>query len=223
MRFLLPILGLVAAGCAATAPSAAKTVDVLDFIVGAPALWPRHGEPNHHQHQNLDRDRVCWTKYTLPWSYECWRWDDHAVYHAVDHAIDGARRWEHYTFTDGRWLPRRLTVGEVWSLDVSDNRIRWFDAECNAQPERPFPYRVRAWVDPAVDAGGDLHVRDVLVLQYQPYDPNNPDVGGPETFYFARGAGWYRWTRADGAGVTFNLLGGVARQPAPLCARDFQR
>ena len=38
-------------------------------------------------------------------------------------------------------------------------------AECNAQPERPFPYRVRAWVDPAVDAGGDLHIRDALVLQ----------------------------------------------------------
>ena len=197
-------------------------IDVLDYVVGDATLWPRHGEPNHYQHQHVESQRVCWTKYTLPWSFECWRWDGAFVYHDVDHAIDGgARRWEHYVFSDGRWLPRYITSGTVWTLDVAANRIRWVDADCQAQPERDFPYRVRAWVTPAVAAGGDLGVRDVLMLEYEPYNPLDPQAGRPEQFYFAKGAGWFKWTRADGAGVTFNRLGGVARRPTPLCARDF--
>jgi hypothetical protein len=214
------LLALLAAGCAVT-PSSIETIDVLEFVVGDPALWPRHGDPNHHQHQNLEPDRVCWTKYTLGWSFECWRWDGAYVYHEVDHAIDGARRWEFYTFSDGRWLPRRLTVGADWTLDVTNNRIRWVDADCRALPERTFPYRLRAWVELGVEVGGDLGVRDVVVLEYHPYDPQRPAAGNAERFYFAKGAGWYRWTRADGARVTFDRVGGVARPPTPLCARDF--
>jgi hypothetical protein len=90
----------------------------------------RFGPTNHHQHQNLESDRACWTKYTLGWSYECWRWDDHYLYHAVDHAIDGARRWEFYVFTDGRWMPRRLRKDETWTLELLDNRLTWYDAQC---------------------------------------------------------------------------------------------
>jgi len=217
------MLMLILVGCASpTQPTVAtETVDVLDYVIGDPALWPRHGEPNHHQHQNLEPNRVCWTKYTLGWSYECWRWDDYQMYHDVDHAIDG-RRWEYYRFTDGRWLPRHLVSGTVWTLDVATNRIRWVDAECQAQPDRDFPYKLRAWLEPAVATGGDLGVRDVLVLEYEPYDSRNPQMEHPERFYFAKGAGWYRWTGADGSGVTFNRVGGVARTPTPLCARDFQ-
>jgi hypothetical protein len=150
-----------------TSPSQpANAEDVLEYIVGDPALWPRHGAPNHHQHQNLEASRVCWTKYTLGWSFECWRWDDAYVYHEVDHAID-ARRWEFYTFSDGRWLPRRITPGVVWTLDV-DTEIRWFDADCAPLPVRPVSYRVRAWLAGSQETGGDLGIRDVLILEYQP-------------------------------------------------------
>lgn len=212
---------LTASACAGPMEPSPDTVDVLEFLIGDAALWPRHGEPNHYQHQIVDgaARRISWTKYTLPWSFETWRWDEEFVYHEVDHAIDG-RRWEHYTFSDGRWLPRRLPRGQPWRLDLPANRIRYFDAECVAQPERPFPYRVAAWLEAAADAGGDLGVREQLVLEYQPYDPANPTAGSAERFYFARGAGWFKWSRGDGAQVTFNRLGGVARQPTPWCERD---
>ena len=78
--------------------------------------------------------------HTLGWSYECWRWDDDYVYHAVDHAIDGARRWEFYVFSDGRWMPRRLRKGETWTLELVDNRLTWYDAQCNPLPQQAAPY-----------------------------------------------------------------------------------
>jgi hypothetical protein len=209
----------VATSCASSpaAPSGSESIDVLDFVVGEPALWPRMGD--QYQHQIVEPSRVCWTKYTLGWMYECWRWDGDWIYHDVDHAID-ARRWEYYTFSDGRWLPRRLAVGTVWSLDLPANRIRWVDADCQPQPEQASPYRVRAWFEPSIDAGGDLGRRDAVVLEYQP-DPEHAAPGTAERFYFARGAGWFLWTRGDGARVAFNRIGGIARLPTPLCARDF--
>ena len=136
---------MLSAVACATAPSNTATIDVLDYVVGAPDTWPRFGPTNHHQHQNLESDRACWTKYTLGWSYECWRWDDDYVYHAVDHAIDGARRWEFYVFSDGRWMPRRLRDGETWTLEILDNRLTWYDAQCNPLPQQAAPYRVRLW------------------------------------------------------------------------------
>lgn len=207
------------AGCAQppAAPSAAAAaVDVLDYVIGSPDTWPRHGEPNHHQNQSVETNRVCWNKYTLPWSYECWRWDGNAIYHDVDHAIDGARRWEFYRFDDGHWLPRRIRQGEVWSMDVQTT-LHWFNAACEPLEPRPAAYRVRAWLDGLKDAGGDLGARDTLVLEYTP----NLDATVVERFLFAKGAGWYAWERSDGARVTFNRLGGVVKQPSPLCERDF--
>jgi hypothetical protein len=200
------------------APSSTlAAVDVLDYVIGAPDTWPRHGEPNHHQDQTVESNRVCWNKYTLPWSYECWRWDGSAIYHDVDHAIDGARRWEFYRFDDGHWLPRRIRPGDVWSMDVHTT-LHWFNASCEPLEPRRVTYRVRAWLDGPKDAGGDLGVRDTLVLEYT---PSLDQPMAPERFYFAKGAGWYAWKRGDGAGVTFNRFGGVSRQPSPLCERDF--
>src|SRR5262249_55261458 len=100
------------AGCAApamTSPSMAasdeRRIDVLDYVIGDAGLWPRRG--SHGQNQIVDRGRqeVCWTKYGNPRRFECWRWDDQFVYHAVDHALDGDSE-ESYTLTDGRWMPR---------------------------------------------------------------------------------------------------------------------
>ena len=44
-------------------------------------------------------------KYGNPRRFECWRWDDRFIYHAVDHGLDGDSN-ESYMFTDGRWLAR---------------------------------------------------------------------------------------------------------------------
>jgi len=213
MRPLI-FVAVLAAGCggrlAPSAPTAA-TVDVLDFLIGDASLWPRVG--NHSQNQFVDAPRreVCWVKYANPRTFECWRWDDQYIYHVVDHAIDG-NTGESYHFSDGRWLPRQLNG--VWSLDVAANQITWFDPSCavNAARSGRFPYRQRAWIESAVDAGPQIGRRDTLVLEYQPYDPAG-SAGEAEYFYFARGAGWFEWDR----GATrdrFNVVGGPARSPA---------
>jgi len=210
--FLMTAVGCAGApGPAATAPSAVRAFDVLDFLVGDAQLWPRVGSFSQNQFVDRDRRQVCWVKYANPRRFECWHWDDEYVYHDVDHAIDGDSP-ESYHFTDGRWMPRHLDGGE-WRLDVSDNHIVWFDGDCRVTPSRSgtFPYRQRAWIEKQRDAGADLGVREVLVLEYQPYDP----VGQPgpaEQFYFARGAGWYEWDRAP-AHVVFNRVGGPSVLP----------
>jgi hypothetical protein len=213
VRVAVAILPLVAAGCVIlTSPSRSRPVDVLDFVIGDPASWPRIG--SHSQNQIVDRARreVCWVKYANPRTFECWRWDDQFVYHEVDHGIDG-NTGESYSLVDGRWMPRYLTDG--WTLFVSTH-IVWFDARCafSATRSGPFRYRQRAWIELNRNGGGDIGIRDVLVLEYAPEDPAG-GPGAPETFYFARGLGWYEWARGD-VRRAFNRFGG----PAPPLARD---
>ena len=208
------LLALLCCGrCASpTAPSA--TVDVLSYVIGDAALWPRVG--NHGQNQVIDpiRQEVCWTKYANPRRFECWRWDDSYVYHAVDHALDGDIN-DSYSFTDGRWMPRQISAGATaaspWSLDVAQNRITWYDPSCRIDPARShiFPYRLRAWIERGVDGGGSLGTRDALVFEYEPYDPASPVPKQRERYYFGLGAGWYRWERA-GVVDLFNRVGGPA-------------
>jgi hypothetical protein len=211
-RFLLLTAVLASCpGCAsATRPSpiSSTLVDVLPYLVGDRETWPRYGSQWQHQIADLSRQQVCWTKYGNPAMFECWRWDDQWVYHVIDHGLDGGRGGS-YRFTDARWMPRRVPASG-WSLDLPANRVRRFDATCREDPARAeaFPYRVRAWHEPQVDIGGDLGVRDVIVLEYQTYQPGEAVSGLAERFYLARGAGWYLWTRGDGVRVAFTRRGG---------------
>lgn len=201
----------LACGCAAcsgpSAPSRRSGVDVLQFLIGDPQLWPRQGDLSQHQVVDYARREVCWPKHANPRFFECWRWDDDYVYHAVDHGVDG-NTGVSYRFDDGRWMPRYFD-GAPWQLDVS-TRIVWFDPSCGLDGGRsgPFRYHQRLWLEPGRDGGGDIGRRETLVLEYAPEDP----AGGPtapEHFYFGRGAGWYEWTRGD-IRKAFNRVGGVA-------------
>jgi hypothetical protein len=211
------VLAIVLFSCCASPAAPASTldrIDVLDFLLGDAALWPRVG--NHSQNQIVDaaRREVCWVKYANARRFECWRWDEQYVYHAVDHALDGNSD-DSYRFTDGRWLPRFVrsdaTAASPWTIDVSDNQIVWFDPSCRIDPARShlFPYRMRAWIEPRVDAGPDLGTRDTLVFEYEPYDPAAASPGQRERYSAARGAGWYRWERAGFIDM-FNRVGGPA-------------
>lgn len=197
--------------CSCTQPTSpsipAPLVQVLDYLIGDQTLWPRVGDHSSNQIVDMERGEVCWVKYANAQRFECWRWDDEFIYHAVDHAIDGNSA-ESYSFTDGRWLPRRFSG--TWSLDVPLNRLIWFDPPCRfaADKSHVFPYRQRAWLEAGRNAGGDLGVRDTLVLEYAPYDPVSGRTN-PERFYFALGAGWYEWQRGA-KGTVFNRLGGPA-------------
>src|SRR4051812_22473834 len=214
------VLFATAACAAPVMPSAAavgRQVDVLDYVLGDAALWPRRGGQAQNQIVDRSRQEVCWTKYANPQRFECWRWNDQYVFHAVDHALDGNTS-DSYMFTNGRWLPRFVpasaTAASPWTLDVGDNSVVWFDGTCNVVPSRShiFPYRLRAWIEPQVDGGGDIGVRQTLLFEYEPYDPANPTGPvTPERYHFARGAGWYRWERV-GSVVLFNRLGGPPTQ-----------
>jgi hypothetical protein len=172
----------------------------LTYLVGDASTWPRSGSHGQNQLVDLSRREVCWVKYGNPRRFECWRWDDHFIYHAVDHALDGDSS-ESYMFTDGRWIERFIPVVSSaalpWSVDVGSNQLVWFDAACHvdAAKSHAFPYRQRAWFEPQRDAGGTLGVRDTLVLEYQPYDPAGHS-GAAEHFYFGLGVGWYEWERS---------------------------
>jgi hypothetical protein len=202
----------VAACRAPSAPSPGGRIDLLAYVVGDAAMWPRTG--NHSQNQVVDaaRQEVCWVKYANPRTFECWRWDDNFIYHVVDHGVDG-NTGESYSFADGRWMPRYFD-GD-WRLDVS-TRIVWFDPSCRVETTRSgsFRYHQRVWREPLRAAGGDLGTRDTIVLEYAPEDPaGGPTV--PEYFYFGRGVGWYEWTRGAARSL-FNQFGG----PAPGVARN---
>jgi len=190
-----------------------ETVDVLDFIIGAVDEWPRVGDQALHQVVDWNARQVCWAKYANPSMFECWGWDDEWVYHLVDHALDG-NSGESYRFTDGRWLPRTLPRSGVWTMDVPNNRIRWFTALC-AEIRGPqgirvdsgpnlFPISLRAWFETR-DAGA-LGVRDVLILASAPHAPGRTSAS-EERFYMARGAGWYRWDGVLGS-RSFDRRGG---------------
>jgi len=202
-------------------------VDVLDFLVGDDATWPRMGSQQQDQFVDAERQEICWVKYGRASMFECWRWDDDYVYHNVDRALDGDRAGQSYHFTDGRWLPRRLS--RPWQLDMADNRLRWYLADCTGVrgPEGVtiddgppvFPYLVKAWLEPAQDLGGDLGTREVLVLEYAPHGVGESPRGTPERFRFARGAGWFEWSRGAIV-VKFDRLGGPDLIPTEprLCA-----
>jgi hypothetical protein len=229
ITFILPATAALFSACshplAPTASGSPTTqVDALEFVIGDAGLWPRTG--SQFQHQLVDRTRreVCWVKYGLPFMFECWRWDDEWIYHVVDHALDRDRVGESYVLTDGRWLPRMLVPGQVWTLDAPSNRIRWFLRDCSEAPPGLregipgtglFPYRMSAWLEPARHLGGYLGTREVLVLAYAPYAPGRPPSDG-ERFLFGRGAGWYRWER-DGNISTFADRGGVVVNRTASC------
>src|SRR5262245_53545374 len=170
------VVAVVCAGCGTPAapapPPAGGSVDVLAYLVGDARVWPRTGSFSQNQVVDYQRREVCWVKYANPRTFECWRWDDRFIYHVVDHGIDG-NTGESYSFVDGRWMPRYFE-GE-WRLDVA-TAIVWFDPACrvNAARSGPFRYHQRMWRETR-DAGGDLGVRDTLVLEYAPEDP----AGGP--------------------------------------------
>jgi hypothetical protein len=208
-------------GAGITSPIVAQ-VDVLEFLIGQDHLWPRSGSQKQDQYVDLISQKVCWNKYGQVSKFECWSWDAVEIKHIIDHAVDASE--ESYSFTIGTWLPRKLAEGEVWTKDVAENRIQWFDRNCvktfgpqgmKVDSGLPiFPYRLSARIEAGVFISKDLGTRDVLILDYIPYAPNGTS-GSLERFYFARGAGWYRWTR-NHFDVRFDLIDSSSPKLIPI-------
>ena len=139
-------------------------------------------------------------KYGNARRFECWRWDDQFIYHAVDHGLDGDSN-ESYTFTDGRWLARYLPAGATasapWVMDVPQNQMVWFDAACRVDPARShaFPYRQRAWFEPRRDAGPDARRARHAGPRVSAVRSGRRDRRR-RALLFRLGAGWYEWERS---------------------------
>jgi hypothetical protein len=77
-----------------------------------------------------------------------------------------------------------------------------------------YPMAQRAWFD-TLDAGRELGVREVLIMSTASYVPGKAP-GAPEKFYFAHGAGWYKWESVRGTRL-FDRKGGPTVPIAAGC------
>lgn len=189
-------------------------LDLLPFLVGDNARWPRHG--SHDMDQRWDGRDLWLIKFGHPDHWEHWILDGDSFYLQEDRSQSGAGD---YSFHPGRWFPRTMSLGQ--SIDAPDNVIQEYDPQtCAIKPAtRTFPYRLRflqAWT--RISLGGDIGTLDghgaavAVLLEYNP----GGDRDTRETGLYALGWGIVRWqdiSEATGEVLnetTFNVLGGVA-------------
>jgi len=186
-------------------PHDGSLYDLLAFIIGDPDTWPRVG-PTHPMHQALGPQPGLFhyvkfgTSLPAPYvpgeAYETWAHDEHWIYHLEDASS------EPYHFSDPRWFPRRMAIGEDRGFDTGWHEIvSTYRVGC-AQRRRDHLLR-RQWVHAVYDRyywGEDLGERATAVIVYDPAASQVIDgvrVGVPgrniELGYYALGAGSVRW------------------------------
>lgn len=164
------------------------SIDVAAYVIGAPATWPRLG--THPMHQVIDGARVHFVKFGDRHAYETWSLDKDWVHHLED-----ASNPETQVFTDTRWLPRSMRVGQAHAFSTGEHEAIWM-RRAGCQEIRRGPFTRRMWV---VDAwarfwcGPDLGERAVVCVAYDSTGGFHADDRGVELYYFAAGAGWIRW------------------------------
>jgi hypothetical protein len=153
-----------------------------------------------------------------PNAYEKYGWDDDYLYLREDRSFTDVRddgRWKPQAFAPGRWMKRRMRVGEV--IDMGDNLVSLvYRGDCRPGRSARLGYQtVLEAHDPAFEAGGDLGRQDVLVLRYD-YSfrtgiADRAQVNRYEKFYYSREWGFIQW----------ELYGDedLRKDPPPLLAR----
>jgi hypothetical protein len=128
--------------------------------------------------------------------HEALRYDEEWIYLDEDHSLLAEQPW--FVYTLGRWARRRWSPGDTF--DVSHFSAWYQDGSCRRNIEgHEILYRIRfeeLWLD--YDFGGDLGVRDAVVLTYSPDRPeyasgHPPRYETPEWNVYARGAGRVYW------------------------------
>jgi hypothetical protein len=170
----------VAPGADATT---ADTVDTLSYFVNTSG---RGLDGAHSLSQTVIGSDVYYVKWSAT-QFENYSYDDQNIYLREDRS-DPAQT---YTFSDGVWMKRRMTVGET--VSAGTNRIQGFavdGTDCTPTTQGIQPYRNTLVGHETRDLGGELGVRDVIVLRY---DYRIGTAGDYEQMYYARGLGWVRW------------------------------
>lgn len=214
IALLMPALPPGQARVAPIAWTGTQPLDLLPFIVGEDAHWPRHG--SHDLDRRWDGRDLWWIKFGHPDHWEHWRLDGEAFRLLEDRSQSGSGD---YSFHPGAWFPRRMALHQT--VDAPDNVIQEYDpTTCAIKPSGGvFPYRLRflqAWT--RIDLGGDIGILDgrgAPVAVLLEYDPGGDD-DTRETNLFALGWGLVRWQAISQQSgdvlneTTFNQLGGQA-------------
>lgn len=219
-------------------PDDGRHYDVASFIVGQPETFPRKG-PGHPLHQVVvEGDFVYFLKFgdidgaRDGSRYELWPIDRNWVYHLED-----ASGHHTYWWTDQRWLPRMMRIGEAHHFYTGGHREHHVQRG-TFEPVLQRGIARKMWLVAVYDQydwGVDLGVRQTIVVAYDPTNGHHAPNRHMELYYFALGAGWVRWESypsdlvyANGAAAfpanaramrsDFYLTGGPAPQPSPTGA-----
>jgi hypothetical protein len=170
-------------------PADGRVYDLLTYILGEQATWPRKG-PSHPMNQVIGAGgRFHFVKFSDPQAYETWGADANWIYHFEDASN------EVYAFADPRWYPRHMPIGQAAAFDTGEH-LNTYHERATCQVIKRLPFRRRMWVEAIYDRfywGPDLGERETLVAVYDPTAGIHAADRILEVNYFAQGAGWVRW------------------------------
>lgn len=171
--------------------------DLLTYILGNAGTWPRGG-PTHPMNQYLASDRLFhFVKFNNPEAYETWSYDVNWIYHLEDASS------EPYSFSDPRWFPRTMQIGEAHGFNSGEHTIDFHHRYVCDQWRRD-PVVRRMWLQSVYDKwywGKDFGERQTIVIAYDPSASRinshgyREGVAGRniELGFYALGAGSCRW------------------------------
>jgi len=190
-------------------------LDRFTFFVGDSSLWPRTGSHYLNQVSVPGSYTLTHVKFGDPGAYAVNFADANLNIYFWEERDPGGNRV--FRYTDNLWLHRYMSVGDV--IEHPNNRLLGGDLNCNLVSDTPWPYtNVLEAYWPQYNVGGDLGVRDVILLKQIPLT----STGYFERFYYAQGAGfvaWEQWNNGVMEGQTiFTTLGGPNTQPIAPCS-----
>lgn len=148
-----------------------------------------------------------YTKWS-PHSFELHEFDEDYIYLLEDHSLAPHPA---YSFYPGTWLKRTMQVGET--INVDNNRIQWYDAQCKPTTSGQFPYKMTLERhESKYNIGGGLGEKDVIVVKYD----WGPPGGDFERFYYSKEWGWIKWEKYTNGELAQTAIFNKIRQAAPI-------
>jgi hypothetical protein len=170
-----------------------RLYDTQAFLLSDPALQPRSG-PTHPQHQLQIGSTLYIIKFgdVVPSgrAYELYRVEAEGLRHLED--ASGSTPMH---FTDTRWWPRHMPIGEAHAFRSGPHEEVW----CVRDPcrvDHRDPVNRKMWLHAVYDDwywGPDLGHRPTIMLVYDDTDQAELPGRYVEVGYYAAGAGWVRW------------------------------
>lgn len=152
-------------------------------------------------------------KWNNPSQIVHYRYDNDKIYLITDST--GAHP---YKFTPGIWANRFMKIGE--SIDMSSNSMQTLTNECHqTQAKIGWPYRTIFEARyPTYDLGGDLGIKDVIVIKYD----WGSGFNNTEREYYAKDYGIVKWEHTENGMVKQSVLTNkifkyTFNAPKPLC------